>query len=81
MALSLIIDFAHAVGVMGTSLQHAIFAIHVFVKHEDVQKVFTCYAVPFEERFHVPPHVVGVLVQMRLEHWEAYHFHAIYRTP
>jgi hypothetical protein len=30
------VDFAHAVGEMGTSRHHAMFTIHVFVKHRDV---------------------------------------------
>jgi hypothetical protein len=29
-------DFAHAVGEMGASHHHAMFAIHVFVKYQDV---------------------------------------------
>jgi hypothetical protein len=30
------VDFAHALGEMDTSLHHAMFPIHVFVKHRDV---------------------------------------------
>jgi hypothetical protein len=33
-------DFANAVAEMGTSRHHAMFAIHVFMKHRGVQKVF-----------------------------------------
>ena len=36
------VDFAQAVGEMGTSRLHAMFAIHVFVKHRDMLKVFAC---------------------------------------
>ena len=36
------VDFAQAVGEMGTSLLHAMFVIHVFVKHRYVLKVFAC---------------------------------------
>jgi hypothetical protein len=35
-ALSLGCNFAHAVGEMGTSHHHAMFSVHVFVKHQDV---------------------------------------------
>jgi hypothetical protein len=38
----LVVDFAHAVGEMGTSRHHAMFVTHVFLKHRDMQKVFAC---------------------------------------
>jgi hypothetical protein len=33
---SLGVDFAHALGEMGTSRHHSVFAMHVLVKHRDV---------------------------------------------
>jgi hypothetical protein len=33
------VDFAHAVGEMDTSCCHAMFAIHVFVKSQNVKKI------------------------------------------
>ena len=35
-------DFADAVGEMGASRLPSIFAIHVFVKRGDVEKLFAC---------------------------------------
>lgn len=43
----------------------------------DAQKVWG-YAVPFQKRFLVPPHVVDMLVQVKHEHREVYHVHAMY---
>jgi len=36
------VEFPQTVGEMGTSRLHAMFAIHVFVKHRYVLKVFAC---------------------------------------
>jgi hypothetical protein len=36
------VDFAPALGDTGSGCLHALFAIHVFVKHRDVYKVFAC---------------------------------------
>jgi hypothetical protein len=36
------VDFAHAMGEMGTTCHHAMFAINIFVKHREVQKIFAC---------------------------------------
>jgi hypothetical protein len=70
------------VGEIDTSRLHALFAIHVFMKHRDVQKVFgglqQVYAVQFQERFPVPPHFVDVFIQIKHEHWETYHIRAMF---
>ena len=36
------VEFAQAVGEMGTSCLHAMFAIQVFLKHRYALKVFAC---------------------------------------
>jgi hypothetical protein len=60
------VDFAHATGEMGTTRHHAMFAIHVFLKHRKVQKILCA-----------PPYDVDVPVLMKHEQWEACRFRAM----
>jgi len=48
---------------------------------ESLRVLVVGYAVPYQERFPVPPCFIYVLVQMKHEHWDAYRIHAMYCTP
>ena len=75
------VDFGQAVGEMGTSCLHALFATHVLVKHRYVLKVFRVLVVRLRctiSRMCSCSCFVYVPFQMKLEHWEAYRIHAMY---
>ena len=75
------VEFAHALGEMGTNHLHSMFAINAFVKHRDVWK--SSHASSSATQYYFKNvllflHMLLRNVQIEYEHLEAHHNHAIY---